>query len=83
MALLLVDDRLGAIYSAPLRPVAYQVDFDPTSPGLTSLCHATTQRPCLIQVYTALFVNCYDLLKVGTLLQPCWGLGHATVAPGA
>jgi hypothetical protein len=48
-----------------------------------SLRCATAQRPCLIQVDTSLFINCYGLLQVGVLLQPCCNLGHATVALGA
>jgi hypothetical protein len=48
---------------------------------------ALALRPCVaavsIQVDTDFFVSRYGLPKVGVLLQPCWGLGHAIAAPGA
>jgi hypothetical protein len=36
-----------------------------------------------IQVDTDFFVSRCDLPKVGVLLQPCWGLGHAITTPSA
>jgi hypothetical protein len=57
-----------------LRPNQPRVD-------VPALRHCTAV--VLIQVDTVLFVSRYDLLKADVLLQPCWGLGHATVALGA
>jgi hypothetical protein len=83
MAPLPVDDLLGPSYSALLRHRRLPGRFRPTLPRVEVPALRHCAAAVLIQVNTVLFLSCYDLLKVGALLQPCWGLGHATVAPGA
>jgi hypothetical protein len=68
MALLPIDDLLGPTYNTSLRPRRLPGRFRPTQPrvDVPALCHCTAAVPK--QVNTDLFVNRYDLLKVGTLL---------------
>jgi hypothetical protein len=80
MALLLIDDLHGPTYSASLRPRSLLGRFRPAQPRVDVPALRQCPATLLIQVDTDPYVSCYDLLKVGVLLQPCWGLGHATVA---
>jgi hypothetical protein len=44
---------------------ACQVDLDLYTSGLTPLCCTTTQAAVTIQVAMGIYVECYDLPKVG------------------
>jgi hypothetical protein len=81
MDLLPVDDLIGPIYSASLRPHRLLGRFRPTQPRVDVLALRHCATAVSIQVDMTLFVNRYDLPKVGVLPQPYRGLGHAIAAP--
>jgi hypothetical protein len=83
MVLLPVDDLLGPIYSASLRPCRLLGRFRPTKPRVDAPALRHCAAAVSIQVDTDSFVSRYDLPKVGVQPQPCRGLGHTIAAPGA
>jgi hypothetical protein len=83
MALLPIDDLLGPTYSTLLRPRRLPGRFRPTKPRVDVPALHHYAAAVSIQVDTDFFISRYDLLQVAALLQPCWGLGHAIIAPCA
>jgi hypothetical protein len=67
MALLLVDDLFGPIYSISLRPHRLLGRFRPTEPRVDTPALRHCVAAVSIQVDIDFFVSRYDLPKVGVL----------------